>query len=67
MMNLRQYLAQANRSQSEFARQIGVSRSYLSEIASGAKLPSLTVAAAIERETGGKVSAMSFIPSKQAS
>ncbi len=45
----------------DFARELGISQSYLSEIASGAKRPSLNVAFRIERETEGKVPASSWI------
>ena len=60
-MTLSEYIKGSEGSQSDLARRIGVSRSYLSEIVSGAKTPSLAVAVKIEEETGGTVVATSFI------
>lgn len=51
----------AGKNQAKVAARLGISRSYLSEIASGAKKPSLDVAVRIERETGGAVPATSWI------
>lgn len=48
-------------SQTELAERLGLSRSYLSEIETGAKEPPLRVAVAIEGLTGGSVKAASFI------
>lgn len=47
--------------QSEWAERIGCSRSYLSEILSGKKRPSLEVACRIEDLTEGKVPASSWM------
>lgn len=46
--------------QAKIARRLNISRSYLSEIESGAKLPSLDLAFRIERETEGAVPARSW-------
>ena len=46
--------------QAKVAERFGISRSYLSEIASGAKEPSLRVAFRIERATEGAVPASSW-------
>lgn len=47
----------AGRTQGDVAREIGISRSYLAEILSGAKLPGRDAIGKIERATGGKVPA----------
>lgn len=47
--------------QSAFARKIGISRSYLSEIASGKKRPSLALAFKIESATEGAIPASSWV------
>ena len=39
-----------------FAARVGISRAYLSQIMSGRKVPSLRVAAAISKATGGVIS-----------
>ena len=46
--------------QAEVARRLRISRSYLSEIEAGAKMPSLGLALRIERETAGAVPARSW-------
>lgn len=61
MITISTYLATAKVSQAELARQAKISRSYLSELVSGAKVPSLKVALAIERATRGKVKAASWL------
>jgi transcriptional regulator with XRE-family HTH domain len=47
---------------SAFAKQLDVSQSYLSEIDRGLKEPKLRLAFLIQYETGGAVSAESFLP-----
>lgn len=42
-------------SRTEWAKRLGVSKSYLSQLASGQKRPSLDMAVRIERETDGAV------------
>jgi DNA-binding transcriptional regulator YdaS (Cro superfamily) len=46
----------------DFAKRIGVSSAYLSQLLSGKRTPSLEVAVKIERETGGAVLAASWVP-----
>jgi transcriptional regulator with XRE-family HTH domain len=46
----------------QWADRLGISRSYLSDILNGNKMPSLVLATAIERETGGQVLATSWVP-----
>jgi DNA-binding transcriptional regulator YdaS (Cro superfamily) len=55
MMTLSQYLKDRNLTQRTFAAQVGVSPSYMNEIVQGVKAPRMTVAAKIERLTGGAV------------
>lgn len=61
MNSISTYLADAKISQAQLARQANISRSYLSELVNGAKVPSLKVAMAIERATRGKVKAASWL------
>ncbi|WP_083783465.1 helix-turn-helix domain-containing protein [Maritimibacter alkaliphilus] len=61
MDSLARYLREGSIRQRVFAEQIGCSSSYLSEILSGRKIPSLTLAFAIERETKGAVPASSWV------
>lgn len=56
-MTLDEYISETGRSASEIAADLGISRSYLSEIRHGKAAPSLRIAFAIERATGGLVSA----------
>jgi DNA-binding transcriptional regulator YdaS (Cro superfamily) len=44
------------------AAAVGVSRGYFSELVGGTKRPSLELAVAIERATGGAVLATSWVP-----
>ncbi|WP_366865265.1 helix-turn-helix transcriptional regulator [uncultured Tateyamaria sp.] len=45
---------------SQFAERVGISGAYLSQLSSGLRTPSLEVASAIERETGGAVPMQSW-------
>ena len=60
-MRLGTYLRERRMTQREFAVRIGVSRSYLSMLISGAKVPSLKTATKIEKETGGEVTATAML------
>jgi DNA-binding transcriptional regulator YdaS (Cro superfamily) len=65
MMTLSQYLKDQNLTQRTFAAQVGVSPSYMNEIVQGVKAPRMTVAAKIERLTGGAVPmAALLVPAK---
>ena len=55
MMTLSEYLAKAQLTQREFARDVGVSASHLNEIVRGVKAPSSGVARRISDRTGGQV------------
>ena len=57
MEKLKQYLAQTETTQASLADLIGVSRSHMNELVSGAKKPSLNVAIKIENATCGKIAA----------
>lgn len=65
MNSISTYLATANMTQAELARRVNVSRSYMNELVSGAKTPSLRVAAAIEKATRGKVKAIALLEKPQ--
>lgn len=58
---LAKFVRDRDGTQSDFARAVGVSKSYLSLILAGKRGPSLRVAAAIEKETGGEVPAASLL------
>ena len=60
-MRLGAYLRERSMTQREFAERIGVSRSYLSMLISGSKIPSLKIATKIEKETGGEVTAIAML------
>ena len=61
MTDLRAHLTAAQIKQGDFAQRIGISRTYLNEIVCGKKLPTLEIAFAIQRETGGAVEASSWL------
>lgn len=56
MSRLNRYLKDRKRRPAEFARELGISKSYLSEILNGKKGVSLDLALKIERITKGGVS-----------
>ncbi len=58
---LAEFISKSGKTRSAFAEEIGISRSYLSEILSGNRRPSLELAVAIERKTSGAVLASSWI------
>ena len=60
-MKLHDYLSQLNITQSDFAAQLGVDRSWLSSIASGAARPGKHLAAMIASMTHGFVDADELI------
>ena len=61
MENFAAYIKEGGKTRSEFARRIGISAPYLSEILSGSKRPSLDLAFKIEAETGGAVRAVDWV------
>ncbi|WP_028029910.1 helix-turn-helix domain-containing protein [Gemmobacter nectariphilus] len=61
-MDLRQHIDQSGERQAVWADRIGISRAYLSDLLARKKLPSLRLAARIERLTGNAVGASSWVP-----
>lgn len=61
MTHLLSYLEATKTRQSALAEVLGVSRGYMSELVGGTKQPSLELAFAIERATGGAVPASSWV------
>jgi DNA-binding XRE family transcriptional regulator len=61
MENLTQYRAKHGLSQRAFADLVGVDKSIISKIEAKKAKPGLELAGRIERETGGKVKAVSWI------
>lgn len=59
-MKLRQYLDEYGVTQAEFARRLNVSSGRVNEWVTGARVPRLETAVAIERETCGMVLAADF-------
>ena len=60
MTHLAEYLIQNGLTQREFARRVGVTQGVVSRLASRKIKPHIDLAAAIERETGGLVPAVSW-------
>lgn len=54
-MSLTEYIDAEGRTRHWLAEQLGISRGYLSQLESGARVPSRTLALLIERVTGGAV------------
>lgn len=54
------YLAENRLSQSGFAKVIGVSKGYVTELLNGTKTPSLLIAVRIERATDGAIRVSSW-------
>lgn len=65
MSKLSTYLSKAGLTQSAFAKQVGISHNYLSQIVSGARAPSLTLAYEIELATGGAVPMKCWVTSSK--
>ena len=63
MLTLFDYLKEQNQSLSAFAVRIGRAPSTLSRALAGERNPSIDLARDVERGTGGRVSASSFIQS----
>lgn len=62
MEQLASFMKQTGWSQSRLSQEAGISKSYLSEIMSGAKRPSIDVALQIAEATGGKVKVSDILP-----
>lgn len=61
MANFRTYLSEAGLSLGDFAKRIHISKSFMSEIASGKKIPLLALAKDISIETGGAISVTHWV------
>ena len=61
MATLEEYLENHNVLQAEFAARLGINQSMVSRLANMSAMPSLRLAAKIERETGGEVTALSWV------
>lgn len=59
---LDEIITRSGQTRKAWAARIGVSNSYLSDLLNGKAVPSLALAARIERETGGAVPASSWVP-----
>jgi DNA-binding transcriptional regulator YdaS (Cro superfamily) len=57
---LKTHLEQTGERQGDFARRIGISQGFLSQLLNKRRSPSLSVAVRIERATGGAVSVASW-------
>lgn len=64
-MKLQKYLHDHGITQAEFARRLNVSSGRVNEWVTGARVPRLETAVAIERETGGLVLAADFVRGKR--
>ena len=61
MENLDRYIKGQGITRRAFANRVGIHPSMITRLIQGACLPSLDLAAAIERETSGAVSAVSWV------
>lgn len=57
-----EYIRTSGHNRAAWADRLGISRPYLSDILNGNKVPSLELAARIERATDGAVMAASWVP-----
>jgi len=69
MNKLQKHLSDSGLAKSDFAKSIGISRGYLSDLMSGRRRPTLELAFQIQAETKGDVPAESWLnnPMKEAS
>lgn len=65
-MRLADWLKEKDITQTEFARRIGVTSGYVSQLCAGSFWPSRRVLIAIRRVTGGAVTANDFMPNEAA-
>lgn len=56
-----EFIRESGANRAEWAKRLGISRSYLSDILNGHKTPSLELAAQIEELTSGKVMAAQWV------
>ncbi|WP_367998669.1 helix-turn-helix transcriptional regulator [Shimia thalassica] len=60
------YVCRSGLSRTDWAKRLEISKSYMSDLLNGKRIPSLEVAVRIERATGGAVPASSWINSEDA-
>ncbi|WP_431197557.1 helix-turn-helix transcriptional regulator [Shimia thalassica] len=60
------YVCRSGVSRTDWAKRLEISKSYMSDLLNGKRIPSLEVAVRIERATGGAVPASSWINSEDA-
>lgn len=60
-MNLREYLTQAEISNTEFAAKVGLSRSFVGKLAAGERTAHPKTAQHISKATGGAVSVLTLL------
>jgi DNA-binding transcriptional regulator YdaS (Cro superfamily) len=65
-MKLSEYIAQRRGTAADLARSVGVNHSTILRWASGAHAPSLKMCAALDRATGGAVTAADFLADQAA-
>jgi len=63
MEQITAYLKETKRTKADMARELGVSKSYMTELCSGEKTPGLQLALRIQAATGGLVPATSWLRS----
>jgi len=63
---LKKWLKENNIKISDFAKRLGIHRTYLSDIVNGHETPSWTLARLIEYETNGEIKAESFFEKEPA-
>ena len=64
IMNLKEYIEENRMSQEDFARAVGLSQPYISQLVSRDRIPSLKVAIKIETFTHGKVLTTDWIANR---
>lgn len=65
MNSLAKFLKESHVRQGDLAQKLGISQASVSRLASGTLRPSLTVAVKLEIETGGAVTAASWLPAER--
>lgn len=61
-MTFANHIRDSGRTRAQWADELGVSRSFMSDLLNGNRRPSLELAVRIERATGGRVPAISWVP-----
>lgn len=58
-------ISESGQTRTHWAERLGITKSYLSDLVNGKRVPSLELAVRIERETSGRVTAASWITETQ--